>query len=370
MIQHIRSERNLWAWTVLLATALVGLDSMTPLVFNVGVVYTTVVLLSLWSNRQSFTYFAASAATCLVVVGLFVSPKANVVFWAAATDRLLSVVVIWITTVLCIIRQQMTLRDARVRLESERALKENKDLKIAKATLEHKTQELIATKDVAVYMAAKVAESRDMETGQHLERIRAYGQILSHELRKNHAYAEVIDDEFQANLYRSSPLHDIGKVGIRDEILLKPGRLTVDEFEMMKRHTVIGSNIIEEAINRHQNAKFLEMAALIVRCHHERFDGSGYPAGLSGAAIPLAARIVSLADVFDALTTERPYKKAYSPRAAKKIIENESGRHFDPAIVDAFQNRFDDFVKVQLRYPNKHVQILGITESLLAEVCG
>ncbi len=365
-----RSERNLWAGTVLLAAVVTGIDSLAPPALNAGVVYVSLVLLSLWSRRQSFTYIVAVAATCLVSTGMFYGLAGGLPTREAIVNRMLAVGVIWSTALVCALRQKKMAGEFQARRERQRTLAENRELQQAKVELEQKSRELAATRDVAVYTIAKVAESRDPETGQHLERIRAYSQILALELQKEPVYARVIDRAFLENLYRSSPLHDIGKVGISDEILLKPGEFTVEEYESMKQHTLIGVNILEDAIGHHRDARFMEMAAVIARCHHERFDGQGYPAGLSGAAIPLAARIVAVADVFDALASERPYKQAYSPHEARKIIENESGRQFDPAVVEAFKRRFADFLQAQLKYPNKHVRIFGVTDSILAEVCG
>jgi len=189
----------------------------------------------------------------------------------------------------------------------------------------------------AVRAEIEVAESRDEQTGQHLLRMRCVCQKIAEQLKRRGPYAELIDQEFLENLYRSSPLHDVGKVAIKDEILLKPGPLTPDEFEQMKRHATIGADILDEAVHQSEYGGFLEMAAVIARYHHERFDGTGYPEGLSGTDIPLPARIVAVADVFDALISARPYKPAYPPMDAVMMIEIESGRHFDPVIVDAFR---------------------------------
>ena len=172
------------------------------------------------------------------------------------------------------------------------------------------------------------------------------------------------------NLRQSSPLHDIGKVSISDAILLKPGALTPDEFEIMRKLALIGSNILQDVISHRSEATFLKMAAVVARSHHERFDGTGYPLGLIGKSIPLPARIVALADVYDALTSERPYKPAYAPEKAREMILAQSGKHFDPDIVNAFQSRFDDFLAVQRRYPNEQAEILDLAESLVAACRG
>jgi putative two-component system response regulator len=222
-----------------------------------------------------------------------------------------------------------------------------------------RTQEILATQDVAVFAMAKVTECRDNETGQHLVRMRAYSQTLAEQLRRDSPYAEMIDSRFLHDLYRSSPLHDIGKVGICDSILLKPGRLTEEEFEIMKRHSVIGANVLDEAMLNSRCAGFLAMGAVIARFHHERWDGKGYPAGLVGLETPLPARIVAVADVYDALTSVRPYKDAFPADTAKAIIEEGAGTQFDPVVVQAFQARFEDFLEVQARYGDDQETVVG-----------
>ncbi len=155
------------------------------------------------------------------------------------------------------------------------------------------TRQAEQTRDAMMFALAQLAESRDTETGQHLDRMREYSQILAHQLSTNGPYADQIDSQFLDDLYRASPLHDIGKVGVPDAILLKPGRLTPDEYELMKQHVAIGTNTIHDAISRIGKKTSLQMAADVVEFHHERFDGGGYLKGLKGAEIPLAARIVA-----------------------------------------------------------------------------
>jgi diguanylate cyclase (GGDEF)-like protein len=210
-----------------------------------------------------------------------------------------------------------------------------------------------ATQDVAVFALAKLADSRDPETGEHLTRMRDYAQTLGRHLSEHGPYRSEIDDEFLDSLYRSSPLHDIGKVGISDAILLKPGRLTTEEFETMKRHAAIGATTLREVARTCQSGGFFAMAARIAHYHHERWDGTGYPEGLKGLDIPLEARIVAVADVFDALTSKRVYKLAYTPQRAKSVIEHDAGRHFDPAIVEAFRECYDDFLKIASAGPGE-----------------
>lgn len=207
------------------------------------------------------------------------------------------------------------------------------------------THHVAQTRDAMMFALAELAESRDTETGQHLDRMREYSQILAGQLAKAGPYASQIDKAFLNDLYRSSPLHDIGKVGIPDAILLKPGRLTPSEYDVMKQHVAIGTNTIRNAIDRIGESS-LQMAADIVEFHHERFDGTGYLKGLKGDAIPLAARIVALADVFDAISSKRVYKDATAPDHTRDIIVKERGKHFDPVIVDAFLACYEQFFDI------------------------
>ncbi|MBN1786946.1 MAG: HD domain-containing protein [Sedimentisphaerales bacterium] len=212
--------------------------------------------------------------------------------------------------------------------------------------IQERTAQITETRDMAVFVLASLAESRDPETGEHLERIRSYCYILAEELKNNGPYTDLIDDQFVENLYRSSPLHDIGKIGIPDCILLKPGSLTDEEFDVMRQHSVIGSEAFKQNISGSASSSFMQMAADITRYHHERFDGTGYPEGLKGEEIPLSARILALADVYDALTSSRVYKPAFRAEVAYTMICQERGKHFDPVVVDAFVARFDDLLQV------------------------
>ncbi|MEQ8786402.1 MAG: response regulator [Pirellulaceae bacterium] len=206
-----------------------------------------------------------------------------------------------------------------------------------------RTAEVVATQDVAVLALAQLAESRDAETGLHLSRMRSYSQLIAEQLGRRGRYAHDIDAEFLDTLYRSSPLHDIGKVGVPDAILQKPGPLTEQEREIMQQHVRIGAETLERAAQMSGGGQFLRMAAEICRYHHEWYDGAGYLAGIAGEEIPLSARIVAVADVYDALTSKRVYKSAQSPEEAREIIDEKSGVHFDPVVVEAFHHRFDDF---------------------------
>jgi len=201
--------------------------------------------------------------------------------------------------------------------------------------------------EITVLALAKLAETRDNETGAHLVRIRDYSMLLARQLQCESIYCLQVGDAFVKQLHQSCLLHDIGKVGISDSILLKPVRLNAEEMCAMKQHTVIGWEVLHQAASQSSQGAFLLAAATIARSHHERWDGAGYPDCLSGEAIPLSARIVAVADVYDALTTERSYKSAWSTEAAYKEIVRQSGRQFDPIIVEAFKRCFGDFLKLQ-----------------------
>jgi len=204
----------------------------------------------------------------------------------------------------------------------------------------------LESRDLTIFSLAKLAESRDPETGAHLERMREYCRSLADDLCEDGEFADEVDGDYVQMIYLTSPLHDIGKVGIPDSVLLKPGPLTHDEFEAMKRHAAIGAETLDAALSAHPEARFLKMARDIAWTHHERFDGGGYPRGLAGNAIPLCGRIVAVADAYDALTTKRVYKPAYSHETAVSRILESNGSHFDPRIVRAFLGHEADFVAI------------------------
>ncbi len=207
-----------------------------------------------------------------------------------------------------------------------------------------RTSEILAIQDVTIFTLASLGETRDNETGKHIRRTQYYVKILAEALRSHPRFAHKLNDDVIRSLFKSAPLHDIGKVGIPDHILLKPGKLTPDEFALMKQHTLLGSEAIERAEKElGMVVPFLSFAKEIASSHHEKWDGSGYPAGLAGEAIPMSARLMALADVYDALICKRVYKEAMSHEQAAAIIIAGRGTHFDPDVVDAFlavQNKF------------------------------
>jgi PAS domain S-box-containing protein len=225
---------------------------------------------------------------------------------------------------------QLIFRDISITKRMERQILESERL-------------IDTSRQAAIFGLAKLAETRDDETGAHLDRIRLYVHILAKELKKKPGMNEIITNDFTENIFLSSILHDIGKVGIPDRILLKPGKLTKDEFDIMKSHCIFGSTTLKGAETSTETTSFLQMGQEITHYHHEKWDGTGYPEGLSGNKIPLPARIVALADVYDALTTRRVYKPAYEHELSKKIIVQGRGEHFDPDIVEAFLQCENEF---------------------------
>jgi putative two-component system response regulator len=194
-----------------------------------------------------------------------------------------------------------------------------------------------------IFNLAKLAESRNYDIGKHLERVRTFCRLLSVKLSRNPRYEKEIDPEFTSNIYNASPLHDIGKAVIPEEILVKRGKLTREEFDIMKSHADQGARTLEAMRLEYPENSFLAMGIAITRHHHERWDGGGYPQGLSGEEIPLSARIMAVADVYDALRSVRCYKPAYTHEHSADFIMRESGTHFDPQIVEAFSELSDDF---------------------------
>ncbi|PLX50681.1 MAG: two-component system response regulator [Desulfobulbaceae bacterium] len=205
--------------------------------------------------------------------------------------------------------------------------------------VELRTREVLLARDATIHGLAVLAETRDNETGAHITRTRKYVRSLAEHLAGTTEFADQFNDEIIDLLDKSAPLHDIGKVGVPDSILLKPGKLTAEEFEEMKKHTTYGRDALvaaEQVLGADTQNTFLSYAKEIAYCHHEKWDGSGYPQGLQGVEIPLSARLMALADVYDALISKRVYKEAFSHDKAVAIIRRGEGSHFDPAICAAF----------------------------------
>lgn len=228
-------------------------------------------------------------------------------------------------------------------------------------------QKLEQVQDATIMTLASLTETRDSETGSHILRTKSYVRELTEELRRQNLFTETITQSFIDDITKSAPLHDIGKVGIPDSILLKPGRLSKEEFEVIKTHTVLGEQVLRRTVAGLGKGSYLELAVDIAGTHHEKWDGTGYPCGLQGDNIPLAGRIMAVADVYDALTMERVYKAGMSHEQALEIMLSERGKHFDPVILDTFVSIgdrisdlsasvgvFEELMKVESSIRNKY----------------
>ena len=245
--------------------------------------------------------------------------------------------------VLARVRAQLELKRARDILSDHNAYLEQE---VARRMAEN---QLI--QEVSIHALAHLAETRDPETGNHLRRTQEYVRTLARGLKHRPRFSHYLDERTIGQLAQSAPLHDIGKVGIPDHILLKPGKLTPDEWAIMKTHAEIGAEAIAQAIaDSARPVEFLQIAQEIARGHHEKWDGSGYPRGLAGDGIPISARLMALADVFDALICARVYKPPMPYEEAYSIIVSGSGTHFDPDVVDAFIREFDTFKRIADNY--------------------
>ena len=242
------------------------------------------------------------------------------------------------------------LRDQNAYLESE---------------VQRRGRELAAIQDVTVLAMASLAETRDSDTGNHIRRTQYYVRALAEQLRQHPRYREQLDGRTIELLFKSAPLHDIGKVGIPDRILLKPGRYTPEEFEVMKTHPTLGRDAIAKAEQQlGLEVDFLRLAKEIAYSHQEKWDGSGYPQGLAGEQIPLSARLMALADVYDALISRRIYKEPMPHPQAVEIIRQGRGSHFDPEVVDAFLEIQDQFQAIAARFMDSDADLRQKAETL------
>ena len=242
------------------------------------------------------------------------------------------------------VRTQLALKHARSALQDH-------NLKLEER-IRARTRELEQTQDITIRALASLAETRDNETGNHIKRTQYYVRALAEHLRHHPDFSAELDDTAIDLLFKSAPLHDIGKVGIPDAILLKPGRLDTEEMEVMKRHAELGQQALTAALEEQAGSPsdFLRYAVEISHYHHEKWDGSGYPHGLSGRDIPLSARLMAVADVYDALISRRVYKPPFPHEKAVAMIREGSGTHFDPTIIDAFLTLQEQFREIAQRY--------------------
>jgi putative two-component system response regulator len=219
--------------------------------------------------------------------------------------------------------------------------------------VQKKVMEISASQMSTIRALVKAAEARDDDTGTHIERTSMFCKIIAERLYENKKYPDVIDAAYAENISKASPLHDVGKIGIRDAILLKPGRLTPEEFEIMKTHVTIGQKTLLSAAKTYPRNVFLKIGIEIADCHHEKWDGSGYMSGLSGKNIPISARIMAVSDVYDALRSKRVYKEPFSHEKTCGIILEGRGSHFDPALVDIFEEHHSVFEEIYDRLSAK-----------------
>ncbi len=247
------------------------------------------------------------------------------------------------------ISTQITLKKAQDALKDHNAQLEEK--------IAERTREIDAVRDVTMIAMGSLAESRDNDTGAHIRRTQNYVKLLAEKLSTQDKFKQHLTPESIKLLYKSAPLHDIGKVGIPDKILLKPGKLTEEEFEIMKTHTTIGLDAIEQAetLLKKQNIKhsFLTFAKEIAGSHQEKWDGSGYPEGLKGDEIPISARIMAIADVYDALNCKRIYKEAFEHDKVVKILIEGKGSHFDPEMIDTFLEHLSEFRRIAIKFADQ-----------------
>ena len=250
--------------------------------------------------------------------------------------------------VLARVHTHLELKSARDRLRRDNAALE--------AEIARRLHENQVVQEVTIRALARLAETRDNETGNHILRTQEYVETLARRACRHPRFAEALDEHAIALIAKSAPLHDIGKVGIPDPVLLKPGKLTPEEWEVMKTHARLGADAIARAVaDTHQPVEFLAYAHQIALHHHERWDGSGYPDGLVGEAIPLSARLMAVADVFDALISARPYKPPMPLEKALQIIRDGSGNHFDPAVVQALEACLPEFERIARTWADAEV---------------
>lgn len=249
-------------------------------------------------------------------------------------------------------------RIVQARVQNHMNLKMHQDR--LEELVRQRTHKLNLTQDVTIETLAALAEYRDPETGGHIRRTKNYVRLLAIALQGKQKYAGMLDDEFIQLLHKSAPLHDVGKVGVKDKILLKPGKLTPEEFEEMKQHTTYGRNTIEVAENKLGEDSFLHLAREIAYTHHEKWDGTGYPQQLKGEDIPISGRLMAVADVYDALISRRVYKPPMPHKKAVGIIAEGKGNHFDPDMVDAFLLIADQFREVALEYADYEEEREGL----------
>ena len=247
------------------------------------------------------------------------------------------------------------IEEVKVRVKTHIDLKKSKEFiknqnLILEREIKERTKDLLITREVTIDCMASLAESRDPETGSHIIRTKNFVKMLATKAMELPKFKPLLNEEIIENLFQTAPLHDIGKVGIPDHILLKPGKLTAEEFEIMKEHANYGRKALLSSTKKLGSNSFLNSALEISYTHHEKWDGSGYPQGLKGDEIPLSGRLMAIADVYDALTCKRVYKKAFTHEKSVEIITEGKGKHFDPDLFECFLEIQDDFHEIAVQF--------------------
>lgn len=257
------------------------------------------------------------------------------------------------------VRKPLNLESLRKRIEVHTNIRhaqkriESQNITLEEIVLE-RTEELVLTRDTTIHALIGLLEVRNIESSNHTKRTQHMIRLLSEHLSTKPLFKDILTKDYINELYKTSPLHDIGKVGIPDSILLKPGKLDADEFEIMKKHTTFGVEALSYNIDQKKVPSFIRTSIEVAGTHHERFDGSGYPSGLQGTIIPLAGRLMAIVDVYDALTSKRVYKPAFDHEYALNIIKNESGKHFDPELVSAFMEIEEQIFNISVNFTQNY----------------
>ncbi len=333
-----------------------------PYFFGVGV-HATAVDNALNGNLLSRPFWASGVECMLVLVSGLICTLMLMYFrpWSCALSLVGATAFFWFSELYCLRNLQLfismtypfltlfctfcLLSVVRFRLEEKRLLK--------------RTRDMAAAQNLTLLGITSLAATRDKETGLHVQRTALFVRIIAEEMSTMPRHKAILDDHTIELMYKSAPMHDIGKVGVPDSVLKKPGKLTESEFNEIKKHTEHGWRAIEEAekiSGTHRSASFLKISKEIILCHHEKWDGTGYNQGLKGEQIPLSARIMALADVYDALTAKRVYKEAFDHAKAREIIINGRGKHFDPDVVDAFLVVQDQFKEIAIKMEDQEAQ--------------
>jgi putative two-component system response regulator len=256
------------------------------------------------------------------------------------------------------LRPAIVLARVHTHLELKRARDAMRHYNVSlEADIAQRMHENLVIQDVTIRALARLAETRDNETGNHILRTQEYVRVLAQRVRAHARFAAELDERSISLMAKSAPLHDIGKVGIPDSVLLKPGKLTPEEWVIMKTHAKLGADAISRAeADAHEPVKFLVCAKQVAMHHHERWNGSGYPDGLAGDAIPLAARLMAVADVFDAMISRRVYKKPIPMAQVREMMAAERGKHFDPDLLDSFIEGFEVFCDIARQHPDDEAE--------------